>query len=109
MRKITKESVEAFLNNKNFKQHGYNKRVCGSTSIIMEVASDQFTNRMWLHGNLIAVKDHVNNVLKVSLAGWNTKVTRERLNGIPGVSIHTVKGVPILNGQVIEDDKFYIV
>lgn len=61
-----------------------------------------------LHDNTIAVKLD-DGTIQVSLAGWNTKTTRERLNGIPGVSIHTVKGVPILNGQIIEDDKFYTI
>lgn len=97
MRKITKQTVEAFENNQNFESDN------------TKVSSDQFMNRMWLHGNLIAVKDHVNNILKVSLCGWNTPTTRERLNGIPGVSIHTRKGQPFLNGNPIEDDKFYTI
>lgn len=97
MRKITKQTVEAFENNQNFKSRN------------MKISSDQFMNRMWLHNNLIAVKDHVNNVLKVSLAGWNTKVTRERLNGIPGVSVSTRKGQAFLNGNPIENNKYYII
>jgi hypothetical protein len=97
MRKITKQTVEAFENNQNFKSDN------------MEVSSDQFMNRMWLHGNLIAVKDHVNDVLKVSLCGWNTNTTRERLNGIPGVNVSTRKGQAFLNGNPIDDNKFYTI
>jgi hypothetical protein len=97
MRKITKQTVEAFENNKNFKSGN------------MEVSSDQFTNRMWLHGNLIALKDHVNNVFKVSLAGWNTPTTRDRLNGITGVSIHTKNGQAYLNGNKMDNNSWYII
>lgn len=35
---------------------------------------------VWLHGNKIA--ENRNGVLFVSLAGWNTNTTRERVNGI---------------------------
>jgi len=97
MRKITEQAIEAFTSNSNFK--GKNT----------EVSSDSFLNRMWLHGNLIAVKDHINGVTKVSLCGWNTPTTRERLNGIPGVSISTSKGQAYLNGNPIDDNKFYII
>jgi hypothetical protein len=107
MRKITNEAVEAFVSNKNYKKNGSDHY--GNTSVIMEVSSDQFMNRMWLHGNLIAVKDHVNDVLKVSLCGWNTNTTRERLNGIPGVSVSTRKGQAFLNGNPIDDNKFYTI
>ena len=96
MRKITKQAVEAFMNGKAFKS--------GNTEVSPGY-NESFS--MLLHGNLIANKHQ--NGISVSLAGWNTKTTRERLNGIPGVSIHTVKGVPILNGKIIEDDKFYTV
>ena len=97
MRKITNQAVEAFVNNQNFK------------GVNTEVSSDKFTNRMWLHNNLIAVKDHANNVLKITLCGWNTPTTRERLNGIPGVSLSTRKGQAYLNGNPIENDKFYTI
>jgi hypothetical protein len=95
MRKITKEAVEAFLKGCNFKSDN------------TEVNVTRHNVGYYLHDNLIALKS--GDKIEVSLAGWNTKTTRERLNGIPGVSIHTVKGVPILNGQIIEDDKFYTV
>jgi hypothetical protein len=36
--------------------------------------------RLYLHGNLIAVRGK--GFIKLSLAGWNTPTTRERLNGI---------------------------
>jgi hypothetical protein len=95
MRKITTEAVEAFMNGKNYKN--------GNTSVNSLMGYSEYK----LHGNLIAFKTPEK--LEVSLACWNTPTTRERLNGIPGVSIHTCKGAPILNGQVIENDKFYTI
>ena len=93
MRKINKEAVEAFLKGYNFK----------SSNTEVNVTSHNVG--YYLHDNLIALKS--GDKIEVSLAGWNTNTTRERLNGIPGVSIHTVRGVPTLNGKIIEDDKFY--
>jgi hypothetical protein len=98
MRKITKEAVERFINGGNIFKSDNTRVDCSS-----------HTNHMYLHDNLIAVNDHISGRIRVSLAGWNTKTTRERLNGIPGVSVHTVNGSPILNGQIIEDDKFYTI
>jgi hypothetical protein len=96
MRKITKQAVTSFTNGETFNS--------GNTKVTFENG----IGKMFLHDNLIAIMDESENI-EVSLAGWNTKTTRERLNGIPGVSIHTVNGSPILNGKIIEADKFYTV
>ena len=57
---------------------------------------------MKLHGNLIARK-HTNNYgdvdLYISACGWLTPTTKERLNGIDGVSIYQRKGKWYLNGK----------
>lgn len=37
--------------------------------------------------------------LEVTLAGWNTPTTRERLNGLQGVRVSTRKGQAYLNGK----------
>ena len=96
MRKITKQAVESFTYGETFK------------SANTKVTFENGISKMFLHDNLIAVMDDSRNI-EVSLAGWNTKVTRERLNGIPGFSIYTSQGQAYLNGNPIEDDKFYTI
>jgi hypothetical protein len=97
MRKITEDAVNAFMFNHSFDR--------SNTSV--EFGPDQM--EMFLHGNLIAIKNHKTLVIEVSLSGWNTRVTRERLNGIPGVSISTSKGQAYLNGNPIDNNKFYTI
>lgn len=53
-------------------------------------------NTMWLFGNAIA-KWH-NNGMWITNAGWSSKTTKERLNGLSGVSIQQRKGNWFLNG-----------
>lgn len=43
--------------------------------------------------------NNLNNVLEITNAGWATNTTKERLNGIPGVSISQRKGIWYLNGK----------
>ena len=52
---------------------------------------------LWLHGNRIAY--HENGDVYVSLCGWDTNTTRERLNGIHGVHVTTKQGQAFLNGK----------
>lgn len=52
---------------------------------------------LYLHGNKIA--QHTSEGLMVSTAGWDTNTTRERLNGLRGVSVYRRKGELILNGK----------
>lgn len=81
MRTITTKTVEAFLNNKNFKS-----------------GHDQVLNgQMSYRGNVIATND--NGKISIDTCGWNTNTTRERLNGIPGVNVSTRKGQLFLNGN----------
>lgn len=96
MRKITKQAVDAFLKGYDFKSD--NTQVIGKAG----------GTYLKLHDNTIACK--LNDAsIEVSLCGWNTPTTRERLNGIPGVSISTCKGQAYLNGNPIDDDKFYTI
>lgn len=81
MRKITKEIVAAFINRET-KQIG-NSRTDGKA--------------LYLHENPIAV--HISEGINITTAGWNTTTTRERLNGLPGVSVYVRKGQLYLNGQ----------
>jgi hypothetical protein len=71
MRKITQEACEAFEG--GYQLHKQNMMV-----------NDE---GMFLHGNKIAefqslFKNDGNNNINITLAGWNTKTTRERLNGL---------------------------
>ena len=62
---------------------------------------------LYLHGNKIA--DHLNGKTVISLAGWDTHTTKERLNNLRGVSIHTKDFQPYLNGEPIDSTKWYVV
>lgn len=80
-RKITDKVVNAFINGQRFK------------------SGNDFTDgtTMTLHGNEIAKKE--GNEVWITNAGWATKTTKERLNGIPGVSIQQKAGTWYLNGK----------
>lgn len=52
---------------------------------------------LWLHGNKIAEWRGSN--LWITDAGWDSRVTKERLNGLSGVSINVRRGVWYLNGR----------
>jgi len=104
MRKITKESSEAFVNLEYFKK--------SNTEISAPITpnwddwkeGDEFVeydavSAFYLHGNLIAFMDETGQVdryietfkasrtiesrkVKIDLCGWHTPTTRERINGI---------------------------
>lgn len=86
-RKVTAQVVAAFL--------AGNSRTIANTSTNGDVLS--------LHGNPIASKlnhgTRLEGELLVTLAGWDTPTTRERLNALPGVSVHRAKGQTYLNGK----------
>jgi hypothetical protein len=82
MRKVTKTIVDAFCNRR--------PRKCGNTH------TDGTT--FYLHGNAIAKWDE--GKLFITLAGWDTVTTRERINGLGrtfGFSVHRDRGVTKLN------------
>lgn len=88
MRKITQEAVYAFENDIAYKS--------GNTTVK--------DGAMFLHGNKIAefeslFKNDGNRNINITLAGWNTNTTRERLNGLNGVRVTTKKGQAYLNGE----------
>ena len=86
MRKITRDSVNAFLNRQTFKRQN------------MEVTSFDDSFYLKLHGNTIAVL-HGDGTLMITDAGWESKTTKERLNGLPNVNIHQKNFVWYLNGE----------
>ena len=80
MRKITREACEAFEAGRDYKN------------------SNTEVNRggLFLHGHKIAEFESLftndgNDNINITLAGWNTNTTRERLNGLRGVRVSTKK------------------
>lgn len=86
MRKITKATVNAFLNRETL-----------STGNTVSTGDD-----LRLHRNKIA--EHRADGIYITTAGWETKTTLERLNGIPGVYIYRKKGDLFLNGILWDGD-----
>ena len=86
MRIITEQSTIAFLNRRKFKKD--------NTEVIE--SNGKFYLR--LHGNTIAVLDP-DNTLMITNAGWQSNTTKERLNGLDGVSIQQKNFVWFLNGD----------
>ena len=84
-RKITKEAVSAFLERRPFSKSN------------MKVVEDYGIYRLKLHNNTIAIIDELG-VLSVSNAGWASNTTKERLNGLPGVSVNQKNWNWYLNG-----------
>ena len=82
MRKITRDAVQAFYAGTNYRNTN------------TEVKNGVYM----LHGNIIAVR-YDNGDIEISLAGWNTNTTRERLNGLEGVEVRTKQGQAYLNGE----------
>ena len=88
MRKITEESVQAFMNAEVFNKSNTKVRVLPNVTVLS------------LFGNDIAWKyNDPNQTISISDAGWKSDTTKERLNGIPGVSIQQKKGEWFLNGN----------
>jgi hypothetical protein len=85
MKMITKKAVAAFLAGREFKSGG------------TKVVKTDLGMRYYLHNNLIA--GTTNGKLEITNAGWPTRTTYERLNGLPGVRIHVKGGLTYLNGK----------
>ena len=81
VRKITEEAVRAFYNG---------DKLTKSNMFVTD-------RMMYLHGNLIAKIEE--GMLKISTCGWNTPTTKERLNGLSGVAVHTKNYQLFLNGK----------
>lgn len=84
MKAITKLAVDALLNKRKFSQ---------SNTMVIET---EIGARMYLHGNLIAINE---DGMYITNAGWFSKTTKERLNGLPNVCVNQKKGEWYLNGE----------
>jgi len=91
MRTITKKATDAFLNFRPFRE--------GNTQV---TTSSTGASMMVLHGSVIATNEQ--GIIKITTAGYETATTKERLKGIPGVSLHTKDGVLFLNGKGWDGD-----
>jgi hypothetical protein len=80
MRKVTEQIVRAFRNRE--------RKTIGNSS------TDG--TALYLHGNKIA--EFRNQELWISNAGWQSNTTKERLNGLAGVSVVQRRGQWYLNG-----------
>ena len=88
MRQIPKESIDAFMNAQSFKKENMEVEVRPQVTILR------------LHGNAIAYRyNDPEKTLSITDAGWKSNTTKERLNGLPGVSIHKTNGEWYLNGE----------
>ena len=88
-RQITENAVRAFLLGDNFKQ--------SNTEVKYGKYNDVAV--MYLFDNEIAFYSPTTKILEITTAGWNTVTTRERLNGLPNVSVTQRKGQLYLNGK----------
>lgn len=70
MRKITSQSVNAFVQNRSF----------SSSNTVVSV--NEQTTALILHGHVIAMKNRANGVVSISNKGYTTNTTKERLNGL---------------------------
>jgi len=88
MRKITEESVNAFMNAEKFSKQNMLVEVLPNVTILR------------LHGNAIAYRyNNPERTLSITNCGWKSNTTKERLNGLPNVNVHQHLGVWYLNDQ----------
>ena len=93
-RKITTSSIEAFVNGQEFSRD--NTRV-----EVRPFQTDKYDSViLLLYGNPIAryVKSSGLSTLQVCDGNHQTVTTKDRLNGLPGVSVHQKAGQWYLNG-----------
>lgn len=97
MRKITEEAVTHFYNGTTFKKSNTEVEVFPEVTILK------------LYGNEIAwLYNDPLKTLTITDAGWATNTTKERLNGLKGVSINQVKGSWYLNDELWDGSKIEI-
>ena len=94
-RKITQESVQAF----------YNRAKFNKSNMSVEKTDEGFT-LLKLHGNTIAGINYYGTW--ITDAGWPTRTTFERLNGLDNIRVNTKKGRTYLNGEEWDGEKVYI-
>ena len=91
MRKITSDIKQAFERGESLKIG--NTRTDGTS--------------VFLHGNEIIRRD-INGLVFATLAGYNTRTTRERVNGITDMGFHQVGFVACIDGEPVCEDDWFI-
>jgi hypothetical protein len=87
MRVITENAIEKFLNAETFKVSNTEVEVLPNVTILK------------LFGNAIAYRyNDPERTLSITNCGWQSNTTKERLNGLPNVSISQKSGKWFLNG-----------
>ena len=89
-RKITNDAVHAFRSGFSFSR--------GNTKVF----NDGDTMHMTLHGNRIAY--HRKGKLFINIGGFDSRTTRERLNGLQGVNVCNKKYELYLNDEKWDGD-----
>ena len=82
MRKITQDAARAFKQGKNFSRDNTRVEVKKDLRFADDLEESEYVNvtQLYLHGHCIA--EQTVNSLHISLCGWPTMTTRERLNGL---------------------------
>ena len=96
MSQITIDSIRAFRNGNNFKR--------GNTQVKTYAHSNY--RELLLHGNVIAEMGEQG--FFISSCGWETTTTKERLNGLPNVSIYQRNFQWFLNGKVWDGSRIKV-
>lgn len=95
MRKVTRESINAFLNRDTY----YKSNTSVKDEQFKTLGGIYLKNTiLYLHGNAIA-KLTPNGKLYITNAGWSTNTTKERLNALPNVRINQKNFEWFLNGR----------
>ena len=93
MRMITQQAIAAFNNAESFKS--------GNTKVIVKPN----VTVLLLFNNEIAYRyNDPERTLSITNAGWESNTTKERLNGLDGVSIQQKAGIWYLNGKEWEGE-----
>jgi hypothetical protein len=88
MRKITEQSVNAFMNAKKFSKQNMSVEVLPNVTILK------------LHNNAIAYRyNDPEQTLSITNCGWFSNTTKERLNALPNVNIYQKNWNWYLNGK----------
>ena len=97
MKKTTIATASAFMKDTPL--------VMGNTAVVFNGEVTQ----LQLHGSIIAAKIKGSNEFTIDFCGYKTATTKERLNGLPGVSIQQKTGCWYLNGQLWESGERKII
>ncbi len=101
MKKITQESIDAFLNEFTFNKQNMSVSVAfgrtHSATVNNHYEGNFYFAELKLFGNTIAYK--IGQDIFISNCGWESNTTKERLNALPNVSIQQKNFVWYLNGK----------